>query len=66
VTNVKRTEIRRLVKSVIDHLGSTEIAIDERHTPKLYARFLKGLLNAPMAKVDLWNLISLEILLMTF
>ena len=33
-------------------MGSSEIAIDDRHGPKLYSRFLKGLLATPMAEVD--------------
>lgn len=52
LTENKRVEIRGLVQSVIDHLGSADVALDDRHGPKLYARFLKGLLNAPMAKGD--------------
>jgi len=40
-----RTEIRRLVQSVIDLLGSPDVAIDDRHGPKLYSRFLEKLLN---------------------
>ncbi|TFK40290.1 hypothetical protein BDQ12DRAFT_680666 [Crucibulum laeve] len=47
-----RVEIRTLVQKVIDLLGSPEIAIDERHGPKLYSRFLKNLLAAPMARLD--------------
>jgi hypothetical protein len=44
----KRTAIRSRVQSVIDFFSSPEIAIDNRHGPKLYARFLKGLLASPM------------------
>lgn len=29
-----------------------EVAVDDRHYPKLYSRFLKGLLDTPMAKYD--------------
>jgi hypothetical protein len=47
-----RTEIRALVQSVIDLLGSPAVAIDERHGPKLYSRFLEKLLAKPMAKLD--------------
>ncbi|TFK72942.1 hypothetical protein BDN72DRAFT_762497 [Pluteus cervinus] len=46
----QREEIRNLVQKVIDLLGSPEVAIDNRHGPKLYSRFLKGLLAAPMAR----------------
>jgi hypothetical protein len=45
-------EVRGLVEKVADLLGSTEIAIDDRHGPKLYSRFLKGLLATAMARVD--------------
>jgi hypothetical protein len=48
----KRWEIRELVQSVADLLGSAEVAIDDRHSPKLYSRFLTGLLATPMAHVD--------------
>jgi hypothetical protein len=44
----KRAAIRSRVQSVIDFFSSPEIAIDNRHGPKLYARFLKGLLASPM------------------
>ena len=33
--------INRLIKC----LGSNDVAVDERHTPKLYSRFLEGLLQ---------------------
>ena len=41
-----------MVQRVIDLLGSPEIAIDDRHGPKLYSKFLKGLLAAPMARSE--------------
>ncbi|KAF5367470.1 hypothetical protein D9758_003782 [Tetrapyrgos nigripes] len=43
-----RQEIRNHVQSVIDLFSSPDIALDNRHGPKLYARFLKGLLASPM------------------
>ncbi|GLB40175.1 putative fungal specific transcription factor [Lyophyllum shimeji] len=52
LTVEKRLEIREVVQRVVDLLSSPEIAIDDRHGPKLYAKFLKGLLAAPMALVD--------------
>jgi hypothetical protein len=52
LTAEQRIESRALVQQVVDLLGSKEVAIDDRHGPKLYSRFLKGLLAAPMAKVD--------------
>ncbi|KAF8896253.1 hypothetical protein BD779DRAFT_1433309 [Infundibulicybe gibba] len=48
----KRLEVRGLVQKVVDLLGSPEVAIDDRHGPKLYSRFLKGLLASPMARVE--------------
>lgn len=48
----QRVEIKDLVQRVIDLLGSPEVAIDDRHGPKLYARFLQGLLATPMARID--------------
>ncbi|KDR76303.1 hypothetical protein GALMADRAFT_67889 [Galerina marginata CBS 339.88] len=47
-----RTEIRSLVQKVINLLGSPAVAIDERHGPKLYSRFLEKLLAKPMARSD--------------
>ncbi|KAE9407827.1 hypothetical protein BT96DRAFT_85827 [Gymnopus androsaceus JB14] len=44
----KRVSIRSRVQSVIDFFSNPEIAVDNRHGPKLYARFLKGLLASPM------------------
>jgi hypothetical protein len=38
------TEIFDLINRLIQKLSSSEIAIDDRHTPKLYARFLASLL----------------------
>ncbi|KAG6857220.1 hypothetical protein H0H87_007639 [Tephrocybe sp. NHM501043] len=52
LTTQKRLEIRQVVQKVVDLLSSPEIAIDDRHGPGLYSRFLKGLLAAPMAQVD--------------
>ncbi|KAI6125630.1 hypothetical protein EDD16DRAFT_1557742 [Pisolithus croceorrhizus] len=40
----RREEIRTLVQEAVDLLGSPEVAIDERHAPMLYSRFLAGLL----------------------
>ncbi|KAJ7127063.1 hypothetical protein C8R44DRAFT_593328, partial [Mycena epipterygia] len=52
LTTDKRQEIRGLVKNAIDLLGSPDVSMDEKHGPNLYARFLKGLLAAPLAKAD--------------
>ena len=41
-------EIRRLVQSVIDLLGSPQVAIDDRHGPKIYSRFIEKLLHKAM------------------
>ncbi|KAJ7650362.1 hypothetical protein FB45DRAFT_16338 [Roridomyces roridus] len=50
LTTDKRQEIRGLVKKVIDLLSSPDVSLDDKHGPNLYARFLKGLLSAPLAK----------------
>lgn len=39
------TDIFDLIGRLIQTFSSPEIAIDDRHTPKLYARFLAGLLT---------------------
>lgn len=51
----KRLEIRSQIEKVADLLGSPEVAIDDRHGPKLYSRFLKGLLATPIASVDAFS-----------
>ena len=50
LTQDQRVNIRAKVQSVVDLLA--EIAIDDRHGPKLYSRFLEKLLARPMAKLD--------------
>ncbi|TFY54808.1 hypothetical protein EVJ58_g8639 [Rhodofomes roseus] len=45
ITSAQESEIFDLIGRLIQTLGSPEIAIDERHTPKLHARFLAGLLT---------------------
>ncbi|KAK7690923.1 hypothetical protein QCA50_006026 [Cerrena zonata] len=52
LTAQERAEVRQLVGRVADLMGSPEVAVDDRHYPKLYSRFLKGLLDTPMAKYD--------------
>ncbi|GBE88352.1 hypothetical protein SCP_1301670 [Sparassis crispa] len=52
ITREQRIEIRDHVQRVIDLLGSPEVGIDDRHGPKLYSLFLKGLLATPMARID--------------
>ncbi|KAI0768144.1 hypothetical protein BD413DRAFT_479831 [Trametes elegans] len=47
-----RVELRQLVEEVANLLGSPDVAVDERHGPALYSRFLKGLLETPLASVD--------------
>jgi hypothetical protein len=42
-----------LIRKTIDHLGSPDIAVDNRHGPKIYARFLEGLIATSLVKVDL-------------
>ncbi|KAJ7052617.1 hypothetical protein C8F01DRAFT_1261749 [Mycena amicta] len=50
LTPDKRQEMRDLVKAVINLLSSPDVSIDDKHGPNLYAKFLKGLLAAPLAK----------------
>ena len=40
-----------MVQKVVDLLGSPEVAIDDRHGPKLYSKFLEKLLARPMAQL---------------
>ncbi|KAL0578178.1 hypothetical protein V5O48_003809 [Marasmius crinis-equi] len=45
INDVLRDDIRKLITSVIDYLGSPQVGIDGRHSPKEYAKFLKNLLS---------------------
>ncbi|KAJ3568477.1 hypothetical protein NP233_g5683 [Leucocoprinus birnbaumii] len=47
-----RAEIKGLVQRVVELLSSKDIAIDERHGPGLYARFLRNLLQSPVLRQD--------------
>lgn len=49
----KRVEIRDLVQKTVDLLGAADVALDEKHGPSLYSRFLAGLLASPVVRVDL-------------
>ncbi|KAL5501248.1 hypothetical protein ACEPAH_9635 [Sanghuangporus vaninii] len=44
VTREQSNQIFALIGKLIQVLASSEVSIDDRHTPKLYARFLAGLL----------------------
>jgi hypothetical protein len=50
LTYEKRVDIRKRVQQAVDMLSS--IAVDNSHGPRLYAKFLKGLLASPMARLD--------------
>ena len=41
-----------MVEEAANFLGSPDVAIDDRHGPKMYSRFLHGLLDTPLASVD--------------
>ena len=45
MTKDQENNIFDLIGRLIQTLSSPKIAIDDRHTPKLYARFLAGLLS---------------------
>ncbi|KAI9452824.1 hypothetical protein F5148DRAFT_1370318 [Russula earlei] len=44
ITPGLETEVYQVIECLIATIGSPKIAIDERHTPKLYSRFLASLL----------------------
>lgn len=44
ITPGLESDIYRIIERLINTLASPQIAIDERHTPKLYSRFLASLL----------------------
>jgi hypothetical protein len=41
----QRAEMFRTIERAIDFLGSPEIGVDDRHGPRLYSRFLRGLFD---------------------
>lgn len=49
VDAAERERIIALVNRVIDTLGSRDISIDDKHTPKLYSRFLSSTLSRQQA-----------------
>ncbi|KAH8112586.1 hypothetical protein DFH11DRAFT_463167 [Phellopilus nigrolimitatus] len=49
----QRVEIHQLVRGIIDLLSSPDVVVDDKHSPKLWARFLEGLLATPMARIEL-------------
>ena len=49
----QRKEIDGLLRGIIELLGSSEVVVDDRHSPKLWSRFLSGLLATPTARVEL-------------
>lgn len=52
-TYEQRVKIRDLVQKTVDLLGAADVALDEKHGPSLYSRFLAGLLASPAVRVDL-------------
>jgi len=52
VTDAQRGEALQAIQRLIEALSSPEVAIDEKHTPKLYARFLKTLITEQLVERD--------------
>ncbi|THH04079.1 hypothetical protein EW146_g10269, partial [Bondarzewia mesenterica] len=46
ITPERRKEIIDVVQRAVDFLNSPDIAIDDRHVPRLYSRFIGGLLES--------------------
>lgn len=44
----QRADFRSQVQEIVGLLGSPEVAIDDRHNPKVYSRLLQGLLSSPV------------------
>lgn len=57
-THERRQEIRTLVQEAVDLLGAPEVYVDDKHGPKLFSRFLAGLLAAQSANPDILSPIS--------
>lgn len=45
VNRTHKEQVLTLVRKLIRMLGSQEVAVDDKHTPKLYSRFLAGLVS---------------------
>jgi hypothetical protein len=52
ISQEQRQGIRDKIQRIVDLLGSPDVAIDDRHAPKLYSHFLENLLATPLARVD--------------
>ncbi|EIN04820.1 hypothetical protein PUNSTDRAFT_146153 [Punctularia strigosozonata HHB-11173 SS5] len=52
MTVEQRQGIRPKVQRIAELLGSPDVAIDDRHAPKLYSHFLENLLATPLARAD--------------
>lgn len=53
-TGINDDEILNLIATLVHQLGSPSVAIDEKHLPKVYARFLGRLLDSH--KPDGWTI----------
>lgn len=51
-TYERRQEIRTLVQEAVDLLGAPEVFVDDKHGPKLFSRFLAGLLATQSVNPD--------------
>ena len=51
-TYERRQEIRTLVQEAVDLLGAPEVVVDDKHGPKLFSRFLAGLLATQNVNPD--------------
>ncbi|KAH0832961.1 hypothetical protein J3R83DRAFT_11937 [Lanmaoa asiatica] len=57
-TYERRQEIRTLVQEAVDLLGAPEVVVDDKHGPKLFSRFLAGLLATQSVNPDTLSPIS--------
>ncbi|KAG6374465.1 hypothetical protein JVT61DRAFT_4508 [Boletus reticuloceps] len=57
-TYERRQEIRTLVQEAVDLLGAPEVVVDDKHGPKLFSRFLAGLLATQNVNPDTLSPIS--------
>lgn len=54
-THERRQEIRTLVQEAVDLLGAPEVVVDDKHGPKLFSRFLGGLLASQSINPDTFS-----------
>lgn len=56
----RRKGIHTLVQEAVDLLGAPEVVVDDKHGPKLFSRFLAGLLASQSANTEMLSVESIK------